>query len=190
MYIIHTGNNKLMFVFTGLVYPQHHANNGPVPSTTVAPGEVEYEAEETTTLPTSTSTTGKPTTTTTTQKTQVARGRHAVTGNPYNHRFNGGYRYNQRFKPAFNPGYNTIYNNNQRHNNQRHNNQRNNNQRVFRKNPVSQNRNTIFPPRPLRTMAKRRGQMPRNIGAQCPTYRYTILEDKVEFHTLPGACKM
>ncbi|XP_021377126.1 uncharacterized protein LOC110465545 [Mizuhopecten yessoensis] len=31
---------------------------------------------------------------------------------------------------------------------------------------------------------------PAVIGEQCPTYRYTVSEDKVEFHTMPGQCKI
>ncbi|XP_033758995.1 uncharacterized protein LOC117341250 [Pecten maximus] len=31
---------------------------------------------------------------------------------------------------------------------------------------------------------------PAVIGEQCPTYRYTVSEDKVEFHTMPGHCKI
>ncbi|XP_069119176.1 uncharacterized protein [Argopecten irradians] len=31
---------------------------------------------------------------------------------------------------------------------------------------------------------------PTVIGEQCPTYRYTVSEDKVEFHTMPGQCKI
>ena len=34
------------------------------------------------------------------------------------------------------------------------------------------------------------GSSPKTVGEQCPTYRYTVDNNFVEFHTVPGNCKM
>ena len=34
------------------------------------------------------------------------------------------------------------------------------------------------------------GPSPKTVGEQCPTYRYTVDNNFVEFHTVPGNCKM
>lgn len=49
---------------------------------------------------------------------------------------------------------------------------------MIQKPPVSQN----IPPLGVKA--------PKTVGEQCPTYRYTVDNNFVEFHTVPGNCKM